>query len=193
MVARLADMGRVIQFEERAVATLRERLGEAESARADLAAFARGHSGAVATIHKAVVAALEADDFDALAAVVTQEWPVMLGLDCVAMALLIGDQGFRIDAHGISRCEPALIARAMGQVGDIALRSVERGHPLFGEAAAWVRAEAFVALDAEAPFPRGLLLLGQAGAVAEGSDQGSQLLLFLGASLGAMLRRWASN
>ena len=70
-------MGRVIQFEERAVATLRERLGEAESARADLAAFARGHSGAVATIHSAVMAALEADDFDALVAVVTRDWPAM--------------------------------------------------------------------------------------------------------------------
>ena len=186
-------MARVIQFEERAVATLRERLGDAESARADLAAFARGHSGAVATIHSAVIAALEADDFDALAAVVTRDWPIMLGLDCVAMALLIGDQGFRIDVDGVSRCEPALISRAMGQVGEVELRSVERGHPLFGQAAACVRAEAFVALDAEAPFPRGLLLLGQAGAVADGSDQGSQLLQFLGASLGAMLRRWASN
>ena len=186
-------MARVIQFEERAVATLRQRLGAAESARADLAAFARGHSGAVATIHSAVMAALQADGFDALAAVVTREWPAMLGLDCVALALLIGDQGFRIDLHGVSRCEPALIARATGQVGDIALRSVERGHPLFGQAARSVRAEALVALDAEAPFPRGLLLLGQSGAVAEGSDQGSQLLQFLGAALGAMLRRWASH
>jgi len=97
-------MGRVIQFEERAVATLRERLGEAESARADLAAFARGHSGAVATIHEAVIAALEADDFDALAAVVTRQWPAMLGLDCVAIGLLIGDQGFRIDVDGNLLC-----------------------------------------------------------------------------------------
>ena len=186
-------MGRVIQFEERAVATLRDRLGQAESARADLAAFARGHSGAVATIHSAVIAALEADDFDALAGVVTRDWPAMLGLDCVAMALLIGDEGFRIDVHGISRCEPALIARAAGQIGDVALRSVERGHPLFGQAAGWVRAEALVALDGAAPYPRGLLLLGQSGAVAEGSDQASQLLQFLGASLGAMLRRWARD
>ncbi len=187
-------MGRVIQFEERAVATLRERLGEAESARADLAAFARGHSGAVATIHSAVIAAMESDDFDSLAAVVTNQWPAMLGLDCVAMALLIGEQGFRIDAHGISRCEPALIARAATGVGDIALRSVERGHPLFGQAAAeWVRAEALVAIDADAPYPRGLLLLGQAGVAADASDQGSQLLQFLGAALGAMLRRWARD
>jgi uncharacterized protein YigA (DUF484 family) len=186
-------MGRVIQFEERAVATLRERLGEAESARADLAAFARGHSGAVATIHSAVIAAMEADDFDALKAVVTRDWPAMLGLDCVAMALLIGDQGFRIDSHGVSRCEAALIRRAAGQVGEVALRSVERGHPLFGKAAEWVRAEALVAVEADAPYPRGLLLLGQAGAAADASDQGSQLLQFLGASLGAMLRRWARD
>ena len=186
-------MGRVIQFEQSAVATLRERLGEAESARADLAAFARGHSGAVATIHSAVIAALEADSFDALLSVVTAQWPAMLGIDRVALALLIGDEGFRIDGDGISRCEPALISRAAARVPEVALRSVERGHPLFGIAAERVRAEALVTLDAEAPFPRGLLLLGQAGCAADESDAGSQLLQFLGASLGAMLRQWARN
>lgn len=186
-------MGRVIQFEQSAVATLRERLGEAESARADLAAFARGHSGAVATIHSAVSAALGADSFDELTDVVTRDWPAMLGIDCVALALLVGDQGFRIDHHGVSRVEPALVARAAARIGDVALRSVERGHPLFGASAGAVRAEALVALDGVAPFPRGLLLLGQSGAAADASDQGSQLLQFLGVSLGAMLRRWARN
>jgi uncharacterized protein len=186
-------MARVIQFEERAVATLRQRLGAAETARADLVAFARGHSGAVATIHSAVIAALGAEDFDALAMVVTRQWPAMLGLDCVALALMVGDQGFRIDSFGTTRCEPALIARAAAGVGEVALRSVARGHPLFGHAAGRVRAEALVTLDAEAPFPRGLLLLGQEGAAAAPSEQGSQLLQFLGASLGAMLRRWARD
>jgi uncharacterized protein YigA (DUF484 family) len=111
----------------------------------------------------------------------------------VALALLVGEEGLCLDASGVSRCEPALIRRAAGQAGDVALRSVERGHPLFGHAAEWVRAEALVAIDADAPYPRGLLLLGQAGAAAEASDQGSQLLQFLGAALGAMLRRWARN
>ena len=186
-------MGRVIQFEQSAVATLRERLGEAESARADLAAFARGHSGAVASIHSAVAAALEADDFDALVDVVVRQWPATLRIDFVAMALLVGDEGFRLDANGVSRCEPALIKRAASRVGDVALRSVERGHPLFGDAADWVRAEALVLLEADAPYPRGLLLLGQSDTAAEASDQGSQLLQFLGCSLGAMLRRWARD
>ena len=58
-------MGKVISFEERAVATLRDRLGAAESARQDLIAFAesarqdliafaQGHSGATAAIIAAV-------------------------------------------------------------------------------------------------------------------------------------------
>ena len=54
-------MGTVISFEERAVATLRDRLGAAESAKDDLIAFARGHSGATAAIHSAVLALMEAD------------------------------------------------------------------------------------------------------------------------------------
>ena len=54
-------MGQVIQFENQAVARLRERLGAAEQANEALIAFARGHSGAVASIHEAVLAAIEAE------------------------------------------------------------------------------------------------------------------------------------
>ena len=53
-------MATVIPFEERAVARLRDRLGAAEEANQDLIAFARGHSGAVASIHQAVLAAIGA-------------------------------------------------------------------------------------------------------------------------------------
>ncbi len=57
-------MGQLIQFEEHAVARLRERLGAAEEANQDLIAFARGHSGAVTSIHAAVLAAMEADSVE---------------------------------------------------------------------------------------------------------------------------------
>ena len=184
-------MGRVIQFEEQAVARLRDRLGAAESARADLLAYARGHSGAVATIHLAVIAALEADSFDALVAVVTREWPTMLRLDSVALALVVGGQGFRLDSRGVEHLEPALVDRALAGIDEVALREVGRGHPLFGAAATSVRAEALVGLEGAAPWPYGLLLLGQSGESPTPSAEGTQLLQFLGASLGAMLRRWA--
>ena len=76
-------MARVIPFKDHALASLRERLGAAEEANQDLIAFARGHSGAVAAIHEAVIAAIEADSIDDLLHVVTQEWPQTLGLDAV--------------------------------------------------------------------------------------------------------------
>ena len=104
-------MGRVIQFEERAVAHLRQRLGAAEEANADLIAFARGHSGAVSAIHSAVLAALEAENIEGLFHIVTQDWPLILGIDAVALALIIGDRGFRADGNGVELVDPAFLRR----------------------------------------------------------------------------------
>src|SRR3546814_12649101 len=94
-------MGTVINFEDRAVAHLQARVAAAEEANQDLIAFARGHSGAVASIHAAVLAAVEAEGFDHLIHIVTQEWPQILGLDAVAVALFVGDKGMRADASGM--------------------------------------------------------------------------------------------
>lgn len=73
----IAVMATVIPFEERAVARLRERLGAAEEANQDLIAFARGHSGAVSSIHEAVLAVIDAESIEELLHVVTQEWPLV--------------------------------------------------------------------------------------------------------------------
>src|SRR3954452_2682390 len=98
-------MATVIPFEERAVARLRERLGEAEEANQDLIGFARGHSRAVCSMPSAVLAAMEADGIDALLHVVTQEWPLILRIDAVALALIVGDKGFCADGNGVQAVE----------------------------------------------------------------------------------------
>ena len=183
-------MGRVISFEDRAVAKLRDRLGEAESARADLLAFARGHSGAVASIHRAVLAGLEADSLDDLLTVVTYDWPRLLGLDSVVLALVVGDQAFRADRHGVRLLARPIVNRALQSLGAVELRNVERGHPLFGSDAETVRSEALVRIDSPAPMPYGLLILGQHGAQTLDTPHGANLLLFLGQSLAAMINRW---
>jgi len=183
-------MGRVISFEERAVAQLRNRLGEAESARADLLAFARGHSGAVESIHRAVLAGLEADSLDDLLTVVTFDWPQMLGLDSVVLALVVGDKAFRADRHGVQILARPIVNRALQPLGAVEMRNVERGHPLFGEDAEAVRSEALIRIDSPLPLPYGLLILGQHGAQSLDTPHGANLLLFLGQSLAAMIRRW---
>ena len=186
-------MGKVISFEERAVATLRDRLGAAESAKDDLIAFARGHSGATAAIHSAVLALMEADGLDALFDVVANDWPRILGLDHAVLALVADGKGFRIEAGRVGTVEPRIVDRAIERLDPVTMRTVACGHPMFGTAARHVRSEALILLQAEAPLPYGLLLLGQKEAASFDNRHGAQLLGFLGSCLGAMLRRWLIN
>ena len=183
-------MAKVIPFEERAVATLRDRLGAVESANQDLIAFARGHSGATASIHAAVLALMEANSVDALFDVVTKAWPRILGLDVVTLALVADDLGFRVHQGAIEMVERRLIDRAIYQADGIVMRTFTRGHALFGREAASIRSEAVIPLPAPAPYPYGLLLLGQRVEASLDARHGAQLLGFLGDSLGAMLRQW---
>lgn len=183
-------MARVIPFQDHALARLRERLGEAQEANEDLIAFARGHSGAVAAIHAAVLAAIEADSVDDLLHVVTQEWPLILGIDAVALALTVGDKAFRADCNGIQNVEPQLLMRSIEQVDGVAMRQVPRGHALFGPACDLIRAEAVIRIECEPPLPVGLLALGQRSEQTLDARHGSELLMFLGRSLAAIIRRW---
>lgn len=187
-------MGQLIQFEDRAVARLRERLGEAEEANEDLIAFARGHSGAVASIHAAVLAAIEAPSVDGLLDSVTRQWPDILGIDAVAIAIVVGGQAFRADCGTIERVEAAFVERMLANVPAVDVRSVGSGHPLFGSpASARIRAEALIRIDSAAPFPRGLLVLGQEAELALDSSHGSELLRFLGKAVGAIFRRFVAT
>ena len=183
-------MAPVIPFEERAVARLRERLGAAEEANQDLIAFARGHAGAVSSIHDAVLAAIDTDSVEALLHVVTQEWPLILGIDAVALSLIVGEQGFRADGSGVQHVDPAILRRVIDGVAGVEMRAVERGHPFFGPACELIRAEALIRIDCEPPLPCGLLVLGQRAELSLDARHGSELLLFLGRSLAAMIRKW---
>ena len=183
-------MGTVINFEDRAVANLRARVAAAEEANQDLIAFARGHSGAVASIHAAVLAAVEAEGFDHLIHIVTQEWPQILGLDAVAVALFVGDKGMRADASGLQFVDPRVIRRSISGFDGVVLRGVKRGHPLFGPACDLIRAEALVRLDSEAPLPSGLLALGQREEQGFETRHGSELLVFLGRVRTRSMGRW---
>jgi uncharacterized protein YigA (DUF484 family) len=186
-------MATVIPFEERAVAHLRDRLGAVEEANQDLIAFARGHSGAVASIHEAVLAAVETEGVEALLHVVTQEWPLILGIDAVALSLIVADKGFRADGSGVQNVEPSILRRSIDAIDGVEMRKVERGHPLFGPACDLIRAEALIRIECEPPFPSGLLALGQRAELSLDGRHGSELLLFLGRTLAVMIRKWLTH
>ena len=145
-------MAQVISFEERAVATLRDRLGAAESAKQDLIAFARGHSGATHAIHLAVLELMHADSLDALFSAVTGKWPAILGLDEVSLALVADGKGFRVHSSGVGTVEPKIVDRAIERIDPVTMRTVDCGHPLFGERARDIRSEALVVIENDAPL-----------------------------------------
>ena len=70
------------------------------------------------------------------------------------------------------------------------MRTVARGHPLFGPACDLIRAEALIRIECEPPLPVGLLALGQRSEQNLDARHGSELLMFLGRSLAAIIRRW---
>ena len=106
------------------------------------------------------------------------------------LSLIVGDQGFRADGGGVQNVDPAILRRAIERVDGVEMRTVERGHPLFGPACDLIRAEALIRIDCEPPLPSGLLALGQRAELSLDARHGSELLMFLGRSLAAMIRKW---
>jgi hypothetical protein len=133
---------------------------------------------------------MEADSIESLLHTVTQEWPLILGIDAVALALVVGEQGFRADGNGVRFVAPQLLERTIQAIDGVEMRTVERGHPLFGPACDLIRAQALIRIDCEPPLPTGLIALGQRAELSLDARHGSELLMFLGRSLAAMLRRW---
>lgn len=183
---------RVIEFEPNALASLRQRLGAAEEAQADLIAFARGHSEAVTSIHRAVLSAIAATDIDELFDIVSRDWPIVLSIDSVALALdRKGIEPVHLDGRTVRPLDCAWFDKLVARGPPVVLRAVDRGHPLFGAAGPEIRTEALIRFACGRT--RGLLALGQAKALDLGPSGGGQLLRFLGDSLGAIIARWPTD
>lgn len=181
-------MAEVIRFEDRALKSLRDRLGAAEEARDDAIAFARGHAGATASIHEAALSLMRCETVPCLFDVIVHDWARLLQVDHCAVALKAGGQAYRIDSRGNHRLEAAWITRAMG-LGKVQMRATNHGDPLFGDVARDIRTEALIPFEAQNGRLAGLILLGQEASLPLDGAHGRKLLTFLGETLGAMLVR----
>src|SRR3546814_19953211 len=127
-------MGDVVNFRDNALIELRGRVAALGEANADLVAFARGHSGAVAQIHAAALSALDAEGLDHLIHIITQDWPASLGLAAVVIALSAGDRAVRAGTSGVQMLAHAYTDVAVGDP-PVLLPRVAQGHGRFGPAA----------------------------------------------------------
>lgn len=181
---------KVVDFQSEALLRLRTRVAALGEANSDLLAYARGHSGAVQQIHAAALAALDAQSFEHLLHVITQDWVDILRVDAVGIGLTTHGQGIRAGGQGLQFVDPEQVELwchllPVGQV-----RSVAHGSPVFGPAAPLIRAEALIALKPEPPLPSGIMALGSREIHAFGDHHGSELLGFLGDVVSRMIARW---
>jgi len=180
-----------IDFEASAVASLRRRVLEVEEINEDLIAFARGHAGAVSSIHEAVLAAIACDSPAELATVMTCRWPMLLRVDEVAFAWTVGGKAFQANRSGMREAEPRLVERMADMMRPVEMRIVQRGHPLFGAACEGIRSEALIRLDSFSGC--GVIILGQDEAPTIEGRHGARLLRFLGQAVSHMLERWPAR
>ena len=171
------------------VQSLRQRIAEVERTNGELLAFARGHSGATNAIHEAVLAVMEADSLEAFAAIVTTDWPVLLGVDAAAFAWSADGMALAADLGGVRSFEPRLVVRMAGMDRAVTIRQVDRGHPLFGKGAGQIRAE--IAIRIAGARGIGLIVLGEEEATAIDAPAATRLLRFLGRAASVMLERWS--
>lgn len=187
-----APPGNVLDFQTEALGRLRTRVAALGEANRQLIDYARGHSGATAQIHAAVLAALDCESFEHLAHVITQDWVDMLGLDAVGLALVGADQAVRLSGTGIQLLAPDGLAKAFpGHM--VVLRAVDSGSDVFGPAAPLIRSEALIHLRLAAPLPQGLLALGSRDAHSFEGVNGAELLSFLGGVVERCLTRWLAR
>jgi len=64
---------------------------------------------------------------------------------------------------------------------------------LFGPACDLIRAQALIRIESDPPYPTGLLALGQRADLSLDGGHGSELLMFLGCALAAMIRKWLTH
>lgn len=171
------------------VQSLRQRIAEVEQTNGELLAFARGHSGAANAIHEAVLAIMEAETLETFAAVIARDWPVLLGVDSVALAWSADGAAFAADRHGLRPFEPRMVVRMAGMDRAVTIRQVDRGHPLFGQEAESIQAEIAIRLAGARGI--GLILLGEHKATAIDAPAASRLLRFLGRAASVILERWS--
>lgn len=184
---------KIFDFHTEALVRLRHQLSELGEANEALLDYARGHAGAVLQIHEAVLAALDADGFEHLVHIITQDWVDILGLDAVGLALTAPSQGLRFGNSGLQLVAPDDVAQWFPHDEPVCLRSCETGAGIFGPAAPLIRSEAMIRLSVSLPLPSGVLALGSRQEHCFEGVHGTELLTFLGGVTGRCITRWLSK
>lgn len=143
-------------------------------------------------IHAAVLGIVSAQSFEKLIHIVTHEFPGLLDVDVVTLAIeATEDAPTRAPVRGVYVLAPGAIDGALG-VGNMSrLRSETQGETaFFGAAARHVQSDVLVRLRVSSGSPDGVICFGSRDPLMFGPDQSTELIFFLTTVLENTVRAW---
>lgn len=172
------------------VSRLQQDLARTRDSHDELVQSARSNLTSQTLIHQAVLALIDARDFEELIHTVTHDLPLLLDVD--AVSLCIEADGSPASAtQGVYVLPVGGVDEALGADRRVILRERAEGtERFFGPAAALVRSDALVRLTPNSHAPVALLALGSRETGRFHPGQGTELLAFLAEVLERCLRQW---
>ena len=184
--------GGVVDFQQAMVFRLRKEVADLHAARDELVATVRANQKAQHQVQTAILALLRAPSFQHLIEAVTSDLPLVLEVDAVTLCV---ENAHASDlappVQYLQPLQPGRIAHLMGTQKTVVLRGGLPGEPdIYGPLAGLVASQALLRIVVGAASPPVLLALGSRDPAHFEQGQGTELLQFLGESLGLVIRSW---
>ncbi len=187
----------VIDLRGVAINRLESRLTALEKTHDAVLAAAYDNVASTNQIHRAVLAALEAKDWNSFVAIANCEFREILNVAEVRLCLEAGEVSSRTKAEPpVMILEPGAIDRyvateSMATARSVVLRRISQADPMvYGEVERRVHSEAVLRIDAGKTGPQAMVLLGSNNPEQFVPSLKPDLLDFLGQVLGRMFQKW---
>ena len=181
------DEGGVVDLQRVMVERERQNNSELREALQELLEIGASNQSGMSRVHDAALRAAGQRRFAALAAIVSGEWPDILGCGGAALAFETRAEALPA-APGFAALAPRRVDMLVGN-GDARLEGGLKGSPadLFGAEAKTVASMALLRLDTGPRGPAGLLALASRDPAHFQAGQGTELLVFLARMISAQL------
>jgi uncharacterized protein YigA (DUF484 family) len=182
----------IVDMTQVMMSRLRGEIGRLRAEQSELIEASRQNELTRDRIHASVLGIVSAQSFEKLIHVVTHEFPALLDVDVVTLAIeATEDAPTRPPVRGVYVLPPGAIDAALG-VGQMSrLRSETQGEAaFFGPAARHVQSDVVVRLCVSSGSPDGVICFGSRDPLMFGPEQSTELLFFLTKVLENTVRAW---
>jgi uncharacterized protein len=187
-----ADHGKgVVDFRGALVERLKADKAGAQKLQRDLIETVRANLTNQSRVYTAVLVMLEADSFDELVQVVTQDFPVLLDVDTVTLVIESTSKEIPfVHQAGMRFAKQGTVQKWLG-AGDALLQSNVNGHEdIFGPGAGLVKSQALLRLEISDKTPAGLIAFGSRDPDAFHPNQAIDQIGFLAQVVERCIRIW---